>query len=156
MEKGPGVAPFIFYLIWHLKFYLKPGLKNFIPAIAWFITTAVLLTLPASQFPQDALIEIPQQDKIIHIVLFSLLVYLFCLPFKTSSFSFFEKKSWFIRIAFYGLAYGIAIEFIQKYFVPNRSYDGWDILADAIGCLLGYLCSVKYLLPKAGIKNKPR
>ncbi|HEX8333721.1 MAG TPA: VanZ family protein [Segetibacter sp.] len=125
---------------------MKLGLYKFLPGIAWFITTVILLTLPANKFPEDNIFQIPQQDKIIHVIFFFLLVYLFARPLKSSGFNSFQKKSWFIRIAFYGLAYGIIIEFIQKYFVPNRDYDAWDILADGVGCLAAYLYSIRFFM----------
>jgi VanZ family protein len=154
MEKGPGVAPFIFYLIWRKKQYLKPGLIKFFPAIVWFITTVILLTLPASNFPEDNLFPIPHQDKIIHVILFFLLVYLFARPLKNSGLNSLRKKSWFMRIAFYGLVYGIIIEFIQKYFVPNRDYDAWDILADGVGCLAAFLYSIRFFMEAKVLKKK--
>lgn len=35
-----------------------------------------------------------------------------------------------------GIGYGIAMEFVQKYWVINRSFEKMDILADSVGCLL--------------------
>ena len=35
--------------------------------------------------------------------------------------------------------YGLAIEFIQKYLVPNRSFDMMDVLADGTGAAMGAL-----------------
>ena len=43
------------------------------------------------------------------------------------------------------LAYGITMEFIQQYFVVNRSFDPGDIVADAIGCIIGYWFSFRYI-----------
>jgi hypothetical protein len=127
---------------------------KFIPAIIWFITTVILFTLPGNKFPEETIFRIPHQDKIIHLVFFTLLVYLFSHPFKKSACSTTLNKRWFIEIALYALAYGIAIEFIQEYFVPNRSFDVWDIVADAVGCLAGYLYSIKFfLLPKTAEKK---
>jgi len=40
-----------------------------------------------------------------------------------------------------GITYGIVMEFIQKYFIPNRSFDIGDIIADAAGSLLGLIYS---------------
>ena len=42
-----------------------------------------------------------------------------------------------------GVVYGIAMEIVQKYFIPFRSFDIGDIIADAIGCVVGYLISIK-------------
>ena len=45
-----------------------------------------------------------------------------------------------------GWLYGIAMEFVQKYFIPFRSFDFGDIIADGIGCVAGYYFSVKKFL----------
>ena len=42
-----------------------------------------------------------------------------------------------------GIVYGIAMEIVQKYFIPFRSFDVGDIIADAIGSVVGYLFSIK-------------
>ena len=38
-----------------------------------------------------------------------------------------------------GIAYGVGMEIVQKYFIPFRSFDVGDIIADAVGCITGYL-----------------
>lgn len=47
-------------------------------------------------------------------------------------------------------AYGIGMEFVQKYLVPFRSFDIGDIIADGVGCLLGLFYSIRTF-----IKNRP-
>ena len=42
------------------------------------------------------------------------------------------------------------MEFIQKYFIPNRSFDVGDIVADGVGCAAGLLISLRLY-----IKNRP-
>jgi hypothetical protein len=37
------------------------------------------------------------------------------------------------------------MELIQKYFIPNRSFDLKDILADGLGCGIGLLISGWYI-----------
>ena len=49
----------------------------------------------------------------------------------------------FFQIMILGFLYGIAMELVQKYFIPFRSFDLGDILADGVGCFLGYLISIK-------------
>ena len=46
-----------------------------------------------------------------------------------------------------GCLYGIAMEFVQKYFIPLRSFDLMDILADGVGCIAGYFFSMKKFYP---------
>jgi len=49
----------------------------------------------------------------------------------------------FFQIMILGFLYGIVMELVQKYFIPFRSFDLGDILADGVGCFLGYLISIK-------------
>jgi len=54
-----------------------------------------------------------------------------------------DTRKIFFQIMLLGFSYGIAMELVQKYFVPYRSFDLIDILADGVGCFIGYLISVK-------------
>jgi VanZ family protein len=47
-----------------------------------------------------------------------------------------------------GIVYGIAMEIVQKYFIPFRSFDLMDILADGIGCVAGYFFAIKRFYPR--------
>ncbi|WP_177318562.1 VanZ family protein [Chitinophaga sancti] len=74
-------------------------------------------------------------DKIVHLGLFGCTVLLLCIGYHRSkghisvlTLSLF----WFIA-AFYGLM----IEYIQKYWAVERSFDMMDVLADSIGALCG-------------------
>ena len=49
----------------------------------------------------------------------------------------------FFKIMVVGCLYGIAMEFVQKYFIPFRSFDFGDIIADGIGCVAGYFFAIK-------------
>jgi VanZ family protein len=119
---------------------LKKIKPSFYPAAFWFIISTVLLTLPGSAFPKEDWLSRIWIDKWIHIGLFSILVFLCCWAVHIGS----QKKlrSSFIAWAIAGIAYGIIMEFIQKYFIPNRSFDTGDIIADAAGSLLGFTYSV--------------
>jgi len=54
-----------------------------------------------------------------------------------------DKRKIFFKIMVVGCLYGIAMEFVQKYFIPFRSFDLGDIIADAIGCVAGYFFAIK-------------
>ncbi len=102
-----------------------------IPAIAWFIVSLILLCLPGSTIPKYPFLALIHADKWIHIFLFSILCFLFCRAV--------QKRFLFIMVM--GIAYGIIMEFVQKYWIPNRSFEILDIVADSAGCVLGYLYS---------------
>ena len=116
-------------------FYMKPSFPFFIPAIIWFLLSFYLLTLPGTAFPTRDWFNTLQVDKWVHILLFGVLVMLFYHPFKpnwkTKSF-----KSIAVLMAIAALAYGVAMEFVQKKYIPYRSFDEWDIVADGIGSFL--------------------
>ena len=127
-------------------------LKYFIPAILWFIISTILLCFPGNQFPSVPFFNFPHLDKIVHLVIFFLLTFLFSYPVSKTELPQKRRKSWFLFIAIYISGYGILIEFIQKYFIPFRSFDLFDIVFDILGSFAGlYLAnrifSAKKLAP---------
>ena len=76
-------------------------------------------------------------DKWVHIGMFSIMVALWCWGLLKLNFNSSGLKKNFILISVVWLLYGIGMEFIQKYFVINRSFDTGDIIADGAGCLAG-------------------
>ena len=69
--------------------------------------------------------------------MFSLLVFLFCWGIKRK-YNHEKRNRILILIAIAGVSYGIAMEYVQQNFIPNRSFDTGDILADIIGCFAGW------------------
>jgi len=50
--------------------------------------------------------------------------------------------------------YGVLVELIQKYYASDRTYDYTDMIADACGCIAGYIIS-NGLIKKLAKNNKP-
>ncbi|MEO5946521.1 MAG: VanZ family protein [Chitinophagaceae bacterium] len=119
-----------------------------LPAIAWLIISTVLLTLPGSAFPKEDWLSKIWFDKWVHIGLFTIMVFLCCWAITKLKKN--NLKKLFLITALISLIYGIGMEFVQKYFITNRSFDIGDIIADAIGCVTGFFYSWgRY------IKNRP-
>ncbi|SJZ32981.1 VanZ like family protein [Sediminibacterium ginsengisoli] len=114
---------------------------RFIPAIAWFVISAVLFCLPGSLIPSQSWFyeHIPQMDKIVHVTIFTLLGITLAYPVKKSSVSHRNRVKWFLFVAIMGILYGTAVEFVQRAWIANRSFDVYDIAADTIGCLLAFI-----------------
>ena len=55
---------------------------------------------------------------------------------------------WFILFTALFIAYGIAIEFIQDFYIPFRSFDVGDILADIFGSICALWFGIKYWAKK--------
>lgn len=104
-------------------------------SIVWFLIVTVLLCIPGSDLPKSGFFDaIPFFDKWVHIFLFCVLTYLFLAGFLEQ-----KRTKAALIIVILAIGYGTIMEFVQKYFIPNRSFDLTDILADAIGCILGYV-----------------
>ena len=111
--------------------------SNRFPALLWTIFIFVLLALPGKMLPQEESF-LPNLDKIIHVILFGSFVFLWCVYFASKPDKDFLKRR-FILILVVGCVYGIGMEFIQKYFIPNRNFDILDIVADTVGAISGFL-----------------
>jgi len=121
---------------------------RFIPAIAWFIVSLILLGLPGSSVPKYPWLSVIYADKWIHITLFFILIFLFAWPFNQSGLTGHQRKKWFMLLTISGIAFGTIMEFVQDRWIPNRSFEMGDIAADSIGCFTAYLYSIRKFIRK--------
>lgn len=127
----------------------KLSIRKFLPAIIWFIIVLALMCTPGKDLPDvDDWFQRLYVDKWIHAFMFGLLAYLFMSPIKRSSFSTREKIQYFIRVALAASIWGLTIEFIQKYYIPNRSFDLLDWAADTVGVIIVFIFLRKNTLKK--------
>ena len=130
---------------------MKLKAVSFIPVIIWFILANVLLLLPGKDIPDVSFLDEIYFDKWVHIGLFGGLTFLTAYPFIKAGRL---PKELLIKIGISFIMYGILIEFIQKYFASDRSFDITDMIADAVGCLAGCIAS-NWVMRKLAKKNKP-
>ena len=123
---------------------MKNQVRFFLPAVGWLIVSTVLLTLPGSAFPQENWLDKIWFDKWVHVAMFGLITFLVCWGiYKKKKETSRKLYTYFIVAAALCLLYGIVMEFVQKFWVPNRSFDPGDIVADGIGSAFGGILSVK-------------
>jgi VanZ family protein len=67
--------------------------------------------------------------------MFGMLCILFQYPAFQSTLTNLQKIGWYWLVSIAGILYGVAMEFVQRDLVANRSFEGADILADMVGCL---------------------
>jgi len=132
------------------KFYfLKSQNRFLLPAFIWIIICTILFTLPASAFASERwYTKIPMFDKWVHIGLIAIMSLLFCWGIHKGKNYPERKRQNFILTGIICLGYGIMIEFIQRYFIPNRSFDMGDIVADGVGSLAGVIYSIRRYIKK--------
>ena len=122
------------------------SIKQFIPGIAWFFIVLILICMPGKNVPKVDWLDIMDIDKLIHCGIFGMMVVLFCYPFKKTTDTRSQKINWFIKIALSTCIWGLATEFIQKYFIPGRFFDIIDWVADSLGVLLAYFFCKKFFV----------
>ncbi len=130
-----------FYAIRLYKLFLSNKKKYlYIPLGLYWLLIFVLTTIPGSHIPKLFGIS----DKIKHFGAYLVLAFLL-------NFALFLQKKYknitknshlftIIIVAFYGL-----FDEIHQIFIPGRSFDWWDLLADLLGSLFGILL-VKIML----------
>jgi len=123
-------------------------LSHRFPAVTWTMIIFILLALPGKMLPNESKLAIPQLDKMVHFVLFGSFVFLWSFYYAAKGTSRNLEKL-FLRIVFIACLYGTAMEFLQKYVIPDRDFDVLDITADVLGALGGYFF-VRLLLKVKG------
>ncbi len=123
--------------------------RNALPlAAVWLFVLTLLLILPGSSFPHENWMSKISLDKWVHIFLFSVLVLLWVTGLGRRSPDKFAFRKMAVIVCLAAIVYGIMMEFVQKYWVPNRSFELLDILADTGGSLAGYFIAMGRYIKK--------
>ena len=112
-------------------------------ATAWLIFISILFVLPGSALPREHWFDKIYVDKWVHVLFFAILLFLWRSAIQQGS----RIHSYILLLL--AFLYGLTVEFVQENWVPNRSFDWFDVLADIIGSVAGLL------LWGMGKKNKP-
>jgi len=107
--------------------------------------------MPNNDIPKLGFLDAIHFDKWVHAGLFGMLTILLSWPFRKL---FPARHSIFLSIAITALLYGITMEYVQKYLTTDRDFDYADMIADGVGCLIGYF-AIRFLITKVWAKNKP-
>ena len=108
-------------------FRLKPV------AIGWLILISILFFLPGSALPKENWFDKIYIDKWVHVGLFAVLIFLW-----RSSFNW-DINSYNLFLLLAAVLYGFLVEVVQLNWIPNRSFDMYDVLSDASGSIVGLL-----------------
>ncbi len=123
------------------KQYKLFELKPFIPACLWACIIFVLSTIPSIQMPGRFIAP----DKLGHLVVYGILNWLiFRALAKRQTFT--TKNA--ILATLFVTGFGIAMEFVQWAFFPNRFFEVWDMLANFTGAILSYFAFTFYITKK--------
>ena len=121
-----------------MMIFLRKYFGNVYSPIVWTLIIGILLAMPGSMLPNETHFAIPQFDKIVHISLFGGFVFLWNLYLSVRPIPRVRLLRLFFLVFILAEAYGIGMEYVQKYFIPLRDFDEADIIADIIGAGLAY------------------
>ncbi len=123
------------------------SVKQFTPGIAWFLLVLVLICLPGSNIPTvETWLNDIYFDKWVHAGLFAVLTFLFIFPVSRTGIPLGVKKNTALKISIAACIWALTTEFIQKFFIADRSFDAYDWLSDSFGIAVAYAwCRFKYL-----------
>lgn len=113
----------------------------FLLASLWFILSIILLTLPGSDIPKENWLDGIYFDKWVHVGMFALLTFLWCWAVSKRNQRSLKLKTFFFEITLLAIAFGVLMEFVQGYFIPGRSCDITDMIADTVGAAAGFFYS---------------
>lgn len=108
-------------------------MTKFIPALLWLLLITALSTLPNPQLPGFKLLA---ADKLVHAVVYGVLAWLLL---RGHSLAQQRSVRWRERAAafLFATAYGVLMEWVQYAFIPGRFYEFDDMLANAVGAVVG-------------------
>lgn len=109
-------------------FLLRLCSKYFFPA-GWTVFTILLLCIPGSEIPGNGLFSIEGLDKVAHVILFGGIVLFWGFYFRQNPDAGQLRRQVLWSVLF-STVLGIGLEFLQRYAIPNRSFDVGDIWAD--------------------------
>lgn len=116
-------------------------MKPFIPAILWAVLVLILSTMPGIQLPK----AIIAPDKLGHFAVYGIFNWL-ALKGLASSDNLSRRTALMVTLIVTG--YGMAMEFVQWGFFPNRFFEVWDMVANFTGAVLGYIAFNFYFTKK--------
>ncbi|MFT4092158.1 MAG: VanZ family protein [Niabella sp.] len=118
-------------------------IKSYWPAIIWSAIILILLSIPGKDLPEEThFLNIPYFDKWVHFGIFAAFVWLWCRGIYRIITPSKNIRATYTLIAIAGTLLGYAMELVQKYWIPNRDYDLWDVVADGLGCFTGLVFSL--------------
>jgi drug/metabolite transporter superfamily protein YnfA len=127
-------------------FQKSSQLQNNAYAIAWALFILFACGAPSSTFETLQLKDILGYDKPIHAILFGTQSYLLIRVLRNKR----PQAAMVTYACLAGVAYGVLIEFMQKFYFEGRAYDYFDMLANSFGCMLVWL----WFKRKSAIRNQ--
>lgn len=98
----------------------------------WIIIILVISTVPIRSIRSDGDVFLPHADKVVHFLMY----FVFQILLMNHNLQFGRKASKAVLFIM-SFGYGFLLECIQGYFLVERAFDNYDIIANITGALAG-------------------
>ncbi len=116
-------------------------------ASLWTLLILFLCFIPGQDLPR---VNIPLADKWAHMVLFGIFTILWHRTVRNG------KGYYKLMLMLIAVFIGWLVEYVQGHYIPNRSQDNIDTLADGIGGAIGIVLFWLYQRFNKGANNQPQ
>ncbi|MCK6619127.1 MAG: VanZ family protein [Calditrichaceae bacterium] len=103
------------------------------PALAWALLIFILSSIPGDNLPQ---MGFEFEDKFEHFLAYAAIGFLFARAFFFQSRFPGLREKYILATLAAGILFGVSDE-LHQYFVPGRVSDLYDLIADALGVVMG-------------------
>lgn len=104
--------------------------------ILWALFLLLITLTPGNAMPTTGNFTVPHSDKVVHFVGFGILAFLMSRGFKKQYSKIWLRNHYILCSLVLAISFGIIIEIFQLY-IPDRSFDLFDIVANTTGVLAG-------------------
>lgn len=112
-------------------------MKRSLPAILWLLAILVATLTPGEQLPETP--DVIGFDKLVHFSLFFILTFLWYRAGVKNRKEKLNKRNFITNYLVFGIGIAILVEYLQQ-FIPGRSFDWWDMVANIAGGAIGTVC----------------
>jgi VanZ family protein len=109
-----------------------------LPSVVWSLIILWIICMPGSTIPKVPFVNIPHFDKLVHAAIFAVFAFLLNFGLYRQENPFLKKHHYTISLII-GVIYGLGTEWIQLNFIPGRSGEFFDWVADIAGTISGIL-----------------
>ena len=112
--------------------------KPLLPGIIWTLLIAVLTLAPGNYIPKVFdFLDWLSPDKIVHLFLFGTYTFLLMEGFNRQDHHKILKRYPLLSSLFIGIVFAIFTEVMQKFVIPGRNGNVFDMMADILGSIVG-------------------
>ncbi len=114
-------------------------MRHFYFPVFWAVSILFLCLIDTKELPSVTYLELMEFDKLVHIVLFGLLMLSCTVALRKQTKIAWAQKNAMVIALLFSIVYGSVIEVVQFFMVQDRTGELYDVLANGVGAFLGIL-----------------